>query len=283
MHRFVVFLGLIWLCVAPSCVQLYSTEGLACPCTVGNKCCEKENTCIPDDEQCPCTPDCSGKQCGDDGCGGTCAPGCLADEECNEAGQCVLVVGEDQDGDSIPDALDNCVARFNLKQVDTDSDGTGDVCDTCDPNDPSCERVLAEFWVDYDSSHSGSVTEVDIYFAYDEQGTDFCGEGSGIGINTFHDGPGVTTFDATNEPTFDVFTGCLTNGVDDWFYTGLEYDTGDTGIGHSESEVGLGTPDLAGCTVDRVVLFVDELVLENIDQNWNAAGFWTWQFWGRCN
>jgi|GEM_PF-935412 len=34
-----------------------------------------------------CVPDCSGKVCGDDGCGGICG-GCAADEECN-AGQCV--------------------------------------------------------------------------------------------------------------------------------------------------------------------------------------------------
>jgi hypothetical protein len=276
-----IIIGLVFLFLsAVGCVQLYSTEGLPCPCTDGNKCCEQDNICIPQDEQCPCTPVCSNRLCGDDGCGGTCAPGCLADEECNEAGQCVLVVEEDQDGDSIPDELDNCPARVNPKQVDTDADGTGDVCDPCDVADPDCERVLAEFSVDYDSSHSGSVTEVYIYFAYD---ADLCGEGNGIGGNTFHDGPGVTTFDETNEPKFDVFAGCLTNGVDGWFWTGLANDTGGTGIGHSESEVGLGDPDLFGCTVDRVVLIVDELVLENIGQNWNAAGFWTWQFWGRCN
>ena len=37
---------------------------------------------------CSCTPSCSGKTCGDDGCGGTCAPGCGITETC-QGGQCV--------------------------------------------------------------------------------------------------------------------------------------------------------------------------------------------------
>ncbi len=43
--------------------------------------------CLPDhsgcDPDCSCTPDCLGKECGDDGCGGTCPPGCPAGEHCN--------------------------------------------------------------------------------------------------------------------------------------------------------------------------------------------------------
>jgi len=35
-----------------------------------------------------CTPQCDGKVCGDDGCGGECPPGCPGDQVCN-AGQCV--------------------------------------------------------------------------------------------------------------------------------------------------------------------------------------------------
>jgi hypothetical protein len=37
-----------------------------------------------------CTPQCDGKECGDDLCGGTCPPGCSEGETCNEAGQCTL-------------------------------------------------------------------------------------------------------------------------------------------------------------------------------------------------
>ncbi len=42
-------------------------------------------TCLSDGTC--CYPDCEGKVCGDDGCGGTCAPGCGANEEC-VAGNC---------------------------------------------------------------------------------------------------------------------------------------------------------------------------------------------------
>jgi len=36
-----------------------------------------------------CTPSCTGRTCGPDGCGGTCAPGCTGTDTCNASGQCV--------------------------------------------------------------------------------------------------------------------------------------------------------------------------------------------------
>lgn len=36
-----------------------------------------------------CTPDCIGKQCGSNRCGGTCSPGCSSEETCDSAGQCI--------------------------------------------------------------------------------------------------------------------------------------------------------------------------------------------------
>lgn len=35
-----------------------------------------------------CTPQCAGKQCGPDGCGSTCPPGCGVDQRCTATGQC---------------------------------------------------------------------------------------------------------------------------------------------------------------------------------------------------
>jgi len=44
--------------------------------------------CLPDhsacDPDCSCTPDCLGKECGEDGCGGTCPPGCPVGEHCTQ-------------------------------------------------------------------------------------------------------------------------------------------------------------------------------------------------------
>ena len=93
----------------------------------------------------PCDPDCTGRVCGDDGCGGSClAPdleaysategieGCPSFAPCNdEAGQCEGWVGEGGDG---------CVAKT---EEDENPAGCGDcvcqacVCEGVDPVDPA--------------------------------------------------------------------------------------------------------------------------------------------------
>jgi hypothetical protein len=46
-----------------------------------------------------------------------------------------LIVGDDSDGDGIPDADDNCPDDTNNDQTDTDGDGLGDACDPDDDGD----------------------------------------------------------------------------------------------------------------------------------------------------
>jgi hypothetical protein len=61
--------------------------------------------------------------------------------ECNPANapdQGVFLSGTlvtDSDDDGIADTVDNCPSDANANQLDTDSDGTGDVCDSDDDND----------------------------------------------------------------------------------------------------------------------------------------------------
>ena len=45
------------------------------------------------------------------------------------------VIPSDVDGDTIDDSVDNCIDDYNLDQLDTDTDGEGDVCDLDDDND----------------------------------------------------------------------------------------------------------------------------------------------------
>jgi hypothetical protein len=59
-----------------------------------------------------CTPACSGKACGDDGCGGTCGT-CGPTQACNASNQCVA----------------SCLPSCDLKQCG--SDGCGGTCGTC--------------------------------------------------------------------------------------------------------------------------------------------------------
>jgi len=54
---------------------------------------------------------------------------------------------DDQDGDGIPDAQDNCPGMANPTQVDSDGDGQGDLCDSCPllagtPGDASCSPIF---------------------------------------------------------------------------------------------------------------------------------------------
>ncbi len=55
----------------------------------------------------------------------TSGDGCASDCTCEIGG------APDADLDCVPDGVDNCAAAFNPDQVDSDNDGTGDLCDPC--------------------------------------------------------------------------------------------------------------------------------------------------------
>jgi len=71
-----------------------------------------------------CTPDCTGKVCGPDGCGGTCSPGCGAGETCNEAtGQC--------ESGCVPACTGKCCGDDGCEGTCPDNcEDTGQTCNT---------------------------------------------------------------------------------------------------------------------------------------------------------
>jgi hypothetical protein len=54
-------------------------------------------------------------------------------------GQIAACMADDHDGDGIPDIIDNCPTVSNPKQIDTNGDGIGDVCD--------CEKEKVETYI----------------------------------------------------------------------------------------------------------------------------------------
>ncbi len=77
-----------WACIDGTCVESGEEQGgLGQPCYPDDTC-DSPWACI--DGICECIPDCAGRECGPDGCGSVCPPGCSGGETCEEeTGQCV--------------------------------------------------------------------------------------------------------------------------------------------------------------------------------------------------
>lgn len=67
--------------------------------------CDKGQTCNNGICEQICTPNCQGKQCGDDGCGGSCG-NCTTSKYCNAAGHCVA---NSYCGDKVCNSNENCL------------------------------------------------------------------------------------------------------------------------------------------------------------------------------
>ena len=91
------------------------------------------STCTLERSTPTCIPQCTNKQCGSDGCEGSCGT-CASGKSCNTQGRCVAT-SVDTDNDGVQDSVDNCPTVANADQKNSDSDNLGDACDTDDDND----------------------------------------------------------------------------------------------------------------------------------------------------
>ena len=114
-------------------------EGLATQaCALKNEhgTCDGENACVDGVYECD-APEAAPEACNgsDDDCDGAVDESFL-DTDLDGAADCV---DEDDDGDMLPDGLDNCPLEANPEQDNFDLDEAGDACDADDDNDLSAD------------------------------------------------------------------------------------------------------------------------------------------------
>jgi hypothetical protein len=89
---------------------LCSPDGSGCSCSASSCASLGSNYTCNGSGQCVCTPSCSGRQCGSDGCGGSCGSCSTGLAQCNGAGRCVLGLGTRcPDPSGYPCGTGNCV------------------------------------------------------------------------------------------------------------------------------------------------------------------------------
>ncbi len=105
------------------------TGGCECDefCEFWGDCCPDFAACCPDQ----CTPDCFLKDCGDDGCGGSCGT-CPAGQTCNASGQCVATCNPDCAGKQC--GSDGCGGTCGSCPAGQTCNASGQCVATCNPD-----------------------------------------------------------------------------------------------------------------------------------------------------
>ena len=252
------------------CFQEYSQENLPCPCKDGWKCCSYK--CIP--EQYICTPGDGGSESGDPRAGEPLEDG----EKRRGDGGCA------SDGDLAGSDRGCCVYDSDCPVEHLCRDGI------CVPNqgdggvfhdDGGSDVLIASRSSGCGMGGSPSNDQVAIYLAHG-MNPDDCHVL--IGQDTPHSGPGTTIYDSDNEPGFDDFVVCLTNGIDEYMLEEVMFFQTSNGAGRqfNESEFWHRSPDFKGCTITRIRHVISALTITFNSGGANVDGEWVWEVWGRC-
>ncbi|HUU01545.1 MAG TPA: formylglycine-generating enzyme family protein [Myxococcota bacterium] len=125
-------------------------DGCGGTCTPG---CGLFDTCNASGSCDPCVPDCTNRNCGDDKCGGTCGPGCGPLQVCDPGGQCI---------DCSPDCSDkSCceldeVCGVSCEQILCDA---GQVCWNSGTDCSCCDCAIDEMCLDRDTVNQALTCE----------------------------------------------------------------------------------------------------------------------------
>ncbi|MGK0361790.1 MAG: hypothetical protein ACI9U2_004108 [Bradymonadia bacterium] len=124
-----------------------------CACPDGERCADDRRACVA-----VCVPQCNGRNCGDDGCGGDC--GQCDDAQACDAGVCVDICqpdctdracggdgcmgrcGECDAGAACDEGVCEAVCQPNCMGLECGADGCGGVCGVCE-GDETCHRAGA--------------------------------------------------------------------------------------------------------------------------------------------
>ncbi|SEC70210.1 gliding motility-associated C-terminal domain-containing protein [Maribacter dokdonensis] len=163
-------------------------------------------------------------------------------------GNLILTITDevDEDSDGVNDSVDNCPAIANADQLDTDSDGAGNVCDTDDDNDGTLDTE-DDFPLDdsedtdtdgdgtgdnadTDDDNDGTLDTEDDFPLDDSEDTDTDGDGTGDNTDTDDDNDG--TLDTEDDFPLDNSEDTDTDGDG----TGDNADTDDDNDGTLDTE-----------------------------------------------
>ncbi|HVJ13884.1 MAG TPA: VWA domain-containing protein [Polyangiaceae bacterium] len=183
----------------------------------------------------------------------------------------VSVSGCDRDSDGVVDESDNCVDVANADQLDTDSDGAGDACDSDDDSDgvedgeDNCVVTANADQLDTDSDGAGDACDSDDDGDGVDDGSDNCAltansdqldtdtDGTGDACDSDDDGDGVE--DGSDNCSLIANSSQLDTDGDG---AGDACDSDDDGDGVGDgNDACAGTP--AGAIVDGTGCAIDQL------------------------